>query len=918
MFRHSLNPRPKWLIVAAILSLGIVPSWAMAQCDVPLEVQQGSVPPNVLIVLDTSGSMNTIITHEDYDYKITWSGPFDSNDKYRVSSAGLKSPSSFNSTWDTSPTAPLTPSDLGRDGQYDGNYLNWVFYHATDAQRAALPQISRIHAGRAAVSAVLQAAPGLRYGLMTFNGDTGGALQAPIGSSEATISSIANTIDADGYTPSAETMLDALKHFQNDGWIQYDCQQNFIVFITDGYPTHDLNIPSWVGDQDGDGREPGNCASIGAPDANSNNCSDYLDDVAYYMAHNDIDSSLDGDQFIYTYTIGFGIDAPLLADTAINGEGLYQSAWNLQSLTQSLGTVVGDIVNRISAGAAVAVTSSEQTEGHTLFRGKFMPGVWRGWFEAHDLPYNQNAPARWEAGQLLATRSADSRTIYTGINGSLVSFDQSNTDALDSYLYGGIYNASDSAQDAILANLVNYIRGEDIAGMRDRGGWKLGDLVHSTPVVVGRPAYFYLDPGYQQFLINNENREPVAYVGANDGMLHAFRVSDGYELWDYIPRVVLPKLDQLADPDYCHQAYVDLSPKAYDVKLNGSWHTVLIGGERTGGDSWFALDVTNPNSPQLLWETSVPEIISSFSEPLLIHTKHFGPLLWSGGGKDAMGRSRFAVLSMETGNLVKWGYYSEGAAGNLASPPVAVDMDFDGYDDWLYQGELSGDLWRWDLGSATLDADNPVVVFEGNQPIQARPALSTDVNGKVLIYFGTGQYLDSGDLLDTTQQSLYCVRDDPAASTTSTRSDLLDQTSAISLTEGGPGWFVDLTQQSGERMTQPALVLDGVVYASSFAPSDEPCSAGGHSWLYRLNYRNGSNPREGHDDTSDRVEDIGQGVASQPVADLTEGNLIVQTSDARLNVMALTTRSPRIQVRSWKETFPASQGGTDPTSTQTP
>ena len=240
----------------------------------------------------------------------------------------------------------------------------------------------------------------------------------------------------------------------------------------------------------------------------------------------------------------------------------------------------------------------------------------------------------------------------------------------------------------------------------------------------------------------------------------------------------------------------------------------------------------------------MPEIISSFSDPLLVHTKAFGPLLWTGSGKDPMGRSRYAVLSMETGNLLQWGWYSEQAGmGNLATAPVAVDTDFDGYDDWLYQGELSGDLWRWDLRGNPLVG---TVLYHGDQPIQGQPALSTDVNGKVLVYFGTGAYIDSQDLADTSPQSLYCVRDDPNASTTYTRSDLLNQSSAISLTEGGPGWYVDLTQQAGERITQPPLVLDGVVYASSFAPSDEPCSAGGMSWLYRLDYRNGSNPREGH------------------------------------------------------------------------
>lgn len=871
---------------------------AHAQCDVPLEVQQGSVAPNVLIIMDSSGSMNHIIEHGDYDASVAWSGPFARNTTYNVDGPAMRTPQSFNAAWDSlAPPALLTGSDMGNASRYWGNYLNWIFYHATDEQRAALPQTTRIIVGKAAVSALMQQASGLRYGLMTFNGDTGGLLRSAVGEDVTTVTTQVNEINAGGMTPSAETLLDALILFRdNTSWIEYDCQQSFIIFVSDGYPTNDLDIPAWIGDQDGDGREPGDCASIGAIDGT--NCSDYLDDVAYYMANNDLRSDLDGDQHVYTYTIGFGIDAPLLYDTAENGQGLYQTAFNFQSLVQSLGNVVGDIVNRISAGAAVAVVSTEQSGNNTLFRGKFMPGLWRGWFEAHELPFDASNAARWEAGEILRSRSADSRTIYTGIDNNLVHFKTSNVDDIDDFMTP----PPDSLGTA--EDLIDYIRGREISPMRDRDGWKLGDLVHSTPVVVGRPAYFYLDPAYQQFLITHESREPVAYIGGNDGMLHAFRASDGHEMWAYIPQAVLPKLNQLADPDYCHQAYVDLSPKAFDVKLNGVWKTVLIGGERTGGNSWFALDVTDPYSPELMWEKSVPETISSFSEPALVHAEEFGSLLWVGSGPDPAGKSRYAVIWMETGNLMWWDSYPDIAAdANLASAPTAVDLDFDGYEDVLYQGTMDGDLWRWDLTGSTIVGSK---LFDGDQPVTGRPTLATDVDGSVLVYFGTGEYLDMNDLLDVTQQSFYCVRDQPGANYVVTRADLLNQTSSPTLVEGGPGWYVDLVQRPGERITEPAIIIDGVVYATSFAPSQEVCSAGGISWLYAMDYRNGRSARGNPESEADRVTDVGRGIASRPVVNLAEGTLIVQTSDARLNVLALATRPPRIQVRSWRETYPNS------------
>ena len=93
------------------------------------------------------------------------------------------------------------------------------------------------------------------------------------------------------------------------------------------------------------------------------------------------------------------------------------------------------------------------------------------------------------------------------------------------------------------------------------------------------------------------NREPVIYAGANDGMLHAFSATTGQELFAYIPNGVFANLIKLTNPYYNqqHHFFVDGSPQASDVQFtDGTWHTVLVGGERAGGSTIFALDVTNP------------------------------------------------------------------------------------------------------------------------------------------------------------------------------------------------------------------------------------------------------------------------------------------------------------------------------------
>jgi type IV pilus assembly protein PilY1 len=865
------------------------------QCDVPLMVTQGVVPPNVLIILDSSGSMREALTHPDYDPSVAWSGNFTAMTAYSVAVTGSYTPNSFNSAWPSSPSAPLVACELGQAGRYLGNYLNWIFFHATAAQLAALPQITKIESGKAAVQAILAQSTGLRYGLMRFNGDTGGTLVSPLGSSASAISSAMAGILADSWTPSAETMVDALNYFKSTGAgapIEFACQENFIVFVTDGYPTQDLNVPSWIGDADHDGLDPGNCASIGAPEPNSSNCSGWLDDVAYYLAHTDLRSDMAGAQHVHTYTIGFGIDAPLLVSTAANGGGTYQSAWDTETLAASLGTVVGNIVSRVSAGAAVAVVSTEQQTGGHVYRGKFLPGSWRGYLEAYALPLTQSAPPVWEAGALLSSRSPSDRVVFTFHNGQTLDFVPGSADQLKDAL--GAANPTEAQ------NIISYVLGEDLPGYRDRGGWKLGDMVSSTPLVVGGPAEFHLDESYQQYLADQSDRVNMIYVGANDGMLHAFVAATGDELWAYVPQAALGKLVKLTDPAYCHQAFVDLSPVAYELKLGGTWRTVIVGGQRTGGDAYFAIDVTDPYAPQVMWETAVPDIRSSFTVPTLVRT-HVGTFLWTGSGPDPGGTASIAVLDMEDGSLVYTATTGEQhTSTNMCTAASVYDADWDGYADFVYQGDLSGTLWRWDV-RASEPTDWPAApLFVGDQPIQARPTLAMGPDGDLLVYFGTGRYVEGGDLADTSAQAFYCVRDDGTL-TGRTPQDLVDQTGSIHDVMDAPGWKLDLVQAPGERVVEAASVVEGVLYFTSFAPSSTACEGGGHSWLYHVDYRDGSSPSA--DTTQDRAADLGEGVASKAVVQIEESQVLVQTSDARINLLDMNAQPRRLTVEAWKEKF---------------
>ncbi len=285
----------------------------------------------------------------------------------------------------------------------------------------------------------------------------------------------------------------------------------------------------------------------------------------------------------------------------------------------------------------------------------------------------------WDAGKILSITDPKNRCIFTMDNGTMVKLDdgtsscnapfykalKSNWSALATRLANSIdFNKDGALTTEDAKALVQWMRGqwdETWFGVaRDRKGWSLGDIVYSTPVVVGPPSVGSVDPHiagdcsctcsdnetdnctkqcFYCFRQKHSTRKKMVYVGANDGMLHAFVVGVwdnatsawvydpddnstygnqiGKELWAYVPSNLLPELKRLAKPDYghpsacAHRTMVDLSPVAWDVFIDHDgdgtreWRTVLLGGERGGGDVYFAVDVTDPDKPKVLWEYAV-------------------------------------------------------------------------------------------------------------------------------------------------------------------------------------------------------------------------------------------------------------------------------------------------------------------------
>jgi type IV pilus assembly protein PilY1 len=892
-----------YLLTGAILLGASVVSFPVRaqQCEVPLFVQQSLVGANVMILADNSLSMNTAVMHKSYDPNVVYTGDFSSTSDYNVKTSGFRAPSDFKSGWPATPLAYLVASDAGQNGLYPGNYLNWVYYHANPIQVGEIPQVTRIQVLKEVLKEIVTRSSKLDFGITVFNGDKGGDVLAPCGTDDATIIATIDGIKANGYTPLGESMETILDYFSvtgAGGAITQPCQYNFTLVVTDGLPTRDINVSPYLFDADGDGNDPGSCATLGAPYDNSLDCSDYFDDVAYYMAHNDLRGDLEGDQFVYTYVIGYQLNNQLLVDAAANGEGLFFEASNAVEMFMSFEFAVQDILRRISAGSAVAVVSTERGTDNRLYRGKFMPMDWTGFLECYSLPYQQGNPAIWEAGAILQGRSPVSREIFTAIGSNYVYFSAANAVQLRPYL--GV------AFEQQAADLIDWARGEDVPGLRDRQGWVLGDIIHSTPVVVGKPSGFTPEPSYSTFHTAYEGRRKMVYVGANDGMLHAFDADLGDEVWAFVPQFALPTFSVMADSGYCHTYNCDQTVTVKDIQVGGAWKTVLMSGGREGGGSIYALDITDPNTPQVMWQAVLPNGLVFESEVEIVSIGGQATALVGSGLDEATNRSFIYSYDIATGNLNGELELNAGQIGrNKATKPVPVDRTLDGETDLVYIADLNSTVWRFETGGDP----NPVYwsrsefFKETGQEITADPVVANGQNGEVMLYFGTGAYLVESDMLDTAQQSFVCVIDRHDKSTI-TRMDLVDQTNSINATTGSRGWYVDLWNNPGERVTQKAAVVAETVIFTTFAPSADACQAGGQSWLYQMAYDSGglTNSKE-MTDVGDRSLALGEGMASYPVIDLATGNIVVQSSDASITVTPISATFQRMTVKAWREDY---------------
>lgn len=465
--------------------------------------------------------------------------------------------------------------------------------------------------------------------------------------------------------------------------------------------------------------------------------------------------------------------------------------------------------------------------------------------------------AIWRAENRLFLRNPDSRNIYTFLdtnkngrpdNNEFIEFKSSESSRLAPY-----FRVSSTEAE----NYIKYIRGEDVdicldpptcstSGHRDRtllgNVWKLGDIVHSTPRIVGNTplnTYHidYMDSTYQEFVRSAdpsnpnlyETRKNVVYFGSNDGMLHCVNMGKlkedkdpnnpalkahlegenrGEELWAYIPYNLLPQTPWIGNPDYCHVYYVDGRTLVFDASINGpsmgtktkdSWRTILIGTMRLGGkpisiqgdfglgnetrtfrSAIFAMDVTDPDNPSLLWEFTDPDLGFTTSFPTVVR---FGDksvngewyLVFGNGPENFSGRNqtkspKLYVVDLRTGELRRKIEISSSIRGYLGDL-IAIDPEKDYQVDTIYAGTiemtnnsnkpLAGRLLR----IQTMENSDPSTwvvstLVNPQLPITASPEVVFDERRNIWVLFGTGIFLSVEDKNLIYPQSLFGIKDE--------------------------------------------------------------------------------------------------------------------------------------------------------------
>jgi len=611
-----------------------------------------------------------------------------------------------------------------------------------------------------------------------------------------------------------------------------------------------------------------------------------------------------------------------LIHAAMNGRGDYFLATNPSALRTGLAAALAEASNNPGSLASVATESAQVSADTEVYQATYNPNQWSGRLYA----FSQSASgavnttpsvALWEASNKMPAPA--SRNIYTW---------NPSTNVGTTFTWANLTGT----QQGHLGNdatLLDFLRGSDAKELsqggpfRDRArytvgavkGGVLGDIVNGSPIK-GPSAGGGFDrlpsgsPGQASYATYRStgntalnNMRDTIFVGANDGMLHAFDRTTGVERFAYVPNSVFSvprsltgteqKLRMLSDPGYTHRFTVDGPPQIADAFIGPSaaasaWKTLLLGSTGAGARSVFAMDVTNPavvtggfDQTKLLWEFSEA---NSADMGYVINYPHVARMrdgtwvaIFGNGYDSTNGQARLFILNLQTGAEL-WAPAVGAAGGNgLSQPNFTVNANREVTA--IYAGDLKGNLWKFDVDNADPTqwkvafggAPNYTPLFAGSttQPITVMPELTFHPNGGVIASFGTGKLFETEDTATTlpanvnlNTQAIYGIWDKPGDTTGfSGNTALVQQTAnsalaaAVDTTLSGTttnavdwatrrGWYINLGS-GGERVNVNPQQAKSTLLVVANKPDSDPCKTGGSSRLFALDPITGGAPNFG-------------------------------------------------------------------------
>lgn len=862
---------------------------------------------------------------------------FQSQTKYSVDSnnCDLGSPTG----WDWSNCAvttpnknalvvPAIPASSRSPGAELDNYATWYTFYRTRNKTA------KAGASQAFSDLGENLRVGFRtiWGRNTFNipvGSDGGLFRdtvSPASSNRTTWFNRLFGAIASSNTPLQGALQSAGEYYKNSastgpygpesGSAQLACRQNFAILTTDGFWNSQSNFNSGtvLNSDDTDG------VSIplgaGAPPATpyqyiaarpfKDSWSATLADVAMQYWKEDLRTDLDNKvpvsaddpgywQHMTTFGISIGLQgtldpktdlpaltagtkvwpSPLVAENAtriddlfhasVNGHGEFVAATNSNEFSEGLKAALAAIGRRLASGSSVATTGPRIASGSKVFAASYFSGSWNGDVAAYSItPSGISTSPVWTASAQMPLVGARKIFSFNGSNG--IPFTWASLTAAQKTALGS-------------QTLFDYIRG-DRSGetgptpLRVRDSL-IGDIVNSSPEYLQEAA---------TTLPTTLPAVDTVFVGANDGMLHAFNGTTGAEQFAYVPGgISFGDLKALSVPSYAHYFFVD-GPLVVSRRSQTPGKNVLVGALGRGGHGVFALDVSNPagfNQSKVLWERSNDaEMGNVLGKPIIAKLNNgVDAVIVPNGINGSSNLPALFVFDLANGNLIKKLNITNATYGSATSPnglsaPRGWDANSDGTIDLVYAGDLLGNVWKFDLSNAApgLWSAPTAPLFTAKdsankpQPITGGLSIALDpTTFETWLFFGTGRFLTGNDLSNNDVQTWYGIKDvgTPIASRAALRQrQVIYYQAAVPAVIGPPavaakpalrvfgpagvgdmvgksGWYLDLVnppygaaQKIGERMVfDPILVGGTVLVEASQSPSDDPCTPGGGGFV---------------------------------------------------------------------------------------